>query len=193
MRTLPSALLSVVVISGGILANACSAPAPGTGLSTGDQTATPAPSSGKLPSSGSSSSSPAPAPSASTPTDPNSGAPVPATDGGVTPPPTQADCSATADFNACNQCCDSNSGGGLKVADDAYLACICQTPGVCAQACATSLCGAGGGNPSPQCESCLGSQKAFQCEDAAGSACQGSPACQAAQQCMQQSNCQQKP
>lgn len=191
MQTVPYALLSVVVISAGILVNAC-APAPSTGLSTDNQTAMPAPSSsGKLPSSGSTS---APAPSASAPTsDPSNGAPAPSSDGGVTPPPVQADCSATADFNACNQCCDSNSGGGLKVADDAFLGCICQTPGVCAQACATSLCGAAGGNPSQACATCLNSQQAAQCDSAAGTACQGSPACQAAQQCLQQSTCDQKP
>lgn len=193
MRTLPYALLSVIVISGSILAVACSAPAPGSGLSTDDQTSSDGGTS-KLPSSSpSSNNTSTPAPSASTPTtDPDGGTVVPAPDGGVTPP-VQTDCSATTDWNSCNQCCDANSGGGFKVADDAFVACICQAPGVCAQACGSSFCAAGGGNPSPQCDSCLGSQKALQCENAAGQACQGSPACQAADQCAQQSNCDQKP
>jgi hypothetical protein len=115
----------------------------------------------------------------------------------VTPPvtpPVQTACSTTTSFDACAQCCDTNNPPGYEVADDAYFACLCQTPGACAQACATTLCAAGGPqDPSASCEQCLDSQAAAQCDDAAEAACQASAACQAANLCFATSNCEQKP
>jgi hypothetical protein len=195
MRSTTYALLSVVIATAGILVNACSSPAASTGLSQDDQTAT-GPTNTPTGTGATNTSTPAPAATA---------APVapPATDGGVVdpdagvpaadaalPPPVQQDCSATTTYDACGQCCDANHPPGYKVAEDAFNACICTTPGVCAQACGASLCA--GQDPSGQCQQCLHSNKAQQCDDAAGMACQASPACTASEQCFQQSACDQK-
>jgi hypothetical protein len=195
MRSPTYAFLSVVIVAGGVLANACSSQPASTGLSQDDQTATD-PTTATLPGS-SNTSTPAPAASSAPVADPSTAdsgvvdpdAGVPVAD--AAPPPVQQDCSVTTSYDACGQCCDANNPPGYQVADDAYTACICQTPGVCAQACGGSLCA--GQNPSGQCQQCMNSQKAWQCDDAAGMACQASPACTASDQCFEQSGCDQKP
>jgi hypothetical protein len=200
MRSTTYALLSVLIATGGILANACSSQPASSGLSQDDQTATDPTSATNTPSGTGATSSSTPAPAATA----ADAAPPPATDGGVVdpdagipaadaalPPPVQQDCSATTSYDACGQCCDANNPPGYQVAEDAFTACICTMPGVCAQACGGSLCA--GQDPSGQCQQCLNSNKAQQCEDAADTACQASPACAASEQCFQQSSCDQKP
>jgi hypothetical protein len=196
MRTPIYAFLSVAAVAGGILA-ACSSPPASTGLSqdnqTGaDPTTTPSTGGANTPASTPAAAPAAPAaPAADSST--ADGGPVVAPDASVPAPdaaPPQQDCSATTTYDSCGQCCDSNTAGGNKVADDAWTACICMTPGVCAQACGGTLCA--GQDPSGQCQQCLDSFKAQQCDDAANTACQASPACQADDQCFQQSGCDQK-
>jgi hypothetical protein len=190
MRTLPYALLSVAIVAGGILANACSSQPASSALTEDDQTEAPDPPvAGGSKTTTTTSPPPATDTDAGTVVDPDAGVPAPDAD---VPPPVQADCSATTSYDACGQCCDANNPPGYKIADDAYLACVCQTPGVCAQACGGSLC-AGGQDPSPSCEQCLGSHAAAQCEDAANAACDANPACVASNQCFDTSNCEQKP
>ena len=198
MRTPSYAFLSVVVVAAGILANAaCSSQPSSTGLAQDDQTGTDPTT---TPSTGANvpASSPAPAAPAAPAADPStadSGI-VDTADAGIdaadaAPPPVQQDCSATTSYDACGQCCDANNPPGYQVDDDAYTACICTTPGVCAQACGNSLCA--GQDPSGSCQQCLSSFKAQQCDDVADNACEASPACAASEQCFQQSNCDQKP
>jgi hypothetical protein len=113
---------------------------------------------------------PTPAPSGTqTPT------PVPLPGGD--PAPTGA-CAATADGEACFQCCDQASGGELAKADEAFFTCACDAQ--CATQCGANFCA--GQEPSAACETCLTNT----CEAAASAACT-SAACKAGEQCMQTS------
>jgi hypothetical protein len=181
-----------VIVAGGILANACSSAPANSALGEDDQTEgdASAPVSNVKPRPSTPSQDPAPADTDSgTVVDPDGGL-APAPDAAVPPGP-QADCSATTSYDACDQCCDTNNPPGYKIANDAFMACICQAPGVCAQACGGSFCA--GQEPSSKCEQCLGSQAAGQCEDTAAAACDANPACTASNQCFQTSGCEQKP
>jgi len=104
------------------------------------------------------------------------------------PAPTGGACSGEATADACFQCCDTKNPGGLDIDMNAFGQCVCESPGTCAQACATSWCN--GQQPTQACANCL--QNATQCETAAETACNGSAACKAAMACIQASGCDKK-
>lgn len=111
----------------------------------------------------------------------------PATPG--TPAPGTGQCSAQASFDACFQCCDQAFPGGFEVDAQAFGQCACESPGVCAQACATSFCA--GGQATPACEQCLAA--ATQCNTVAETACNANASCQGVFSCVDSSGCEAKP
>lgn len=94
-----------------------------------------------------------------------------------TPPAPGGSCSASADGEACFNCCDQASGGDLGKADDAFGACACEPGGQCATACGATFCN--GQEPSAACDTCL-TQK---CDPIFEAACT-SAACKAGEQCL---------
>jgi hypothetical protein len=186
-----TSLLGILVLAGGVMAAACSAPPAGrVGSDDQDQTED----DGKLPATSKNPTEPSnttnnnaapstPTPSTTTP------APTPSPEGGTTPAPVPGtgQCAAAADMFACFDCCDAAHPGGWEVADQAWGDCICQT--ACAQACGGNFCQ--GGQPSAACEQCL--DTAQQCDAAADAACAANANCAAANACAQSSQCETKP
>lgn len=76
-------------------------------------------------------------------------------------------CGAAANKWACVGCCLAPKVGGTTggaAGANAFGACVCQSPGVCATDCKTTFCA--GKQASAACDSCM-NNKAMQCEDAA--------------------------
>jgi len=108
----------------------------------------------------------------------------------TTPAPAgNGQCAGQQTADACFQCCDTASPGGFDVDSQAFGQCVCETPGTCAAACATSFCA--GGPPTAACEQCLNG--ATQCEAQAEAACNANAACAAAFACSDSSGCNAKP
>lgn len=195
MRTRSYLLVSVITVVAAAFANgACSSPTPA--LATGDDDQTGAnPTTPSTPAGNSTPSAPS---DPSTPPAPavDASAPPPVVDSGVLPdgsvPPVQTDCSTTTTADTCYQCCDGNSPPGTQIAEDAWMACICTAPGVCAQQCGSTLCSPGGADPNSSCQRCLDSNAASQCDNVAQTACNANPSCMVADQCAQTNNCDNK-
>lgn len=106
-----------------------------------------------------------------------------------TPAPGTGRCSAQQTFDTCMQCCDEGFPGGFEVDAQAFGACVCESPGTCAAACAGSYCA--GSPPTAACEQCL--QSAAQCNTTAEAACKANASCQGVFACVDSSGCQTKP
>lgn len=120
------------------------------------------------------------------PTEP--GASTPATP--TTPAPAGGgQCGAQQTFDTCMQCCDQAFPGGFEVDANAFGQCACESPGVCAQACAGSFCS--GGPATPACEQCLAG--ATQCNTAAETTCNANASCKGVFTCLDTSGCEAKP
>jgi hypothetical protein len=107
----------------------------------------------------------------------------------TTPAPTNGQCAAATSFDACFGCCDQAFPGGFEVDAQAFGQCACESPGVCAQACAGSFCA--GGQATPACEQCLAT--ATQCNTAAETACNANASCKGVFTCVDSSGCEAKP
>lgn len=113
----------------------------------------------------------------------------PAAPGTPAPGAGTGQCSAQASSDACFQCCDQASPGGFEVDAQAFGQCACESPGVCAQACAGSFCA--GSQATPACQQCLAT--ATQCNTTAEAACNASASCKGVFSCVDSSGCEQKP
>lgn len=107
----------------------------------------------------------------------------------ATPTPGTGQCAGQQTFDTCAQCCDQAFPGGFDVDSQAFGQCACESPGVCAQACAGSFCA--GGQATPACEQCLST--AAQCQQIAETTCNANASCAGAFTCFDSSGCQAKP
>jgi hypothetical protein len=106
-----------------------------------------------------------------------------------TPAPTNGQCSGQQTFDTCMQCCDQAFPGGFEVDANAFGQCACESPGVCAQACAGNFCA--GGQATAACEQCLNA--ATQCNTAAETTCNANASCKGVFTCLDTSGCEAKP
>jgi len=87
----------------------------------------------------------------------------------------------------CGECCSTKSPGAAKIANDAFDACLCQTPGACKTECAESFCGGAAGadkEPTEACWTCIDSNGVGDaCDVKADTACDGDAACKALDAC----------
>ena len=107
----------------------------------------------------------------------------------ATPAPANGQCSAQTTFDTCMQCCDQAFPGGFEVDANAFGQCACESPGVCAQACAGSFCA--GAAPTAACEQCLAG--ATQCNTQAETTCNANASCKGVFTCLDTSGCEAKP
>jgi len=115
-------------------------------------------------------------------------------DGGAGDAAAAGTCGSSATADACGTCCEGLHPAGAQIANDAWDTCACDTPGVCATACATTYCSADGGagpQPGDACDKCL--QGASQCDTVSNQACSGNADCQVFQACITAAGCDSKP
>ncbi len=99
---------------------------------------------------------------------------------------TNASCGDATSANACVQCCDQQTPGGLDVFDQALEQCGCASTG-CKSVCGSNFCG--GNDASDACNTCLQDN----CLNQAAEACGNDSKCAQAVQCVQDSGCDGKP
>jgi hypothetical protein len=114
--------------------------------------------------------------------------PNPASDAGTT---TNA-CATSATKATCYQCCETANPTALPFLDNEWGKCVCEVPGVCANACANSYCVGGAVAPGSNCDACLSANDQA-CGAQADNKCAADATCKKLFQCDSDSKCTTKP
>lgn len=121
---------------------------------------------------------------------PDADAALPPVDSG-TPPPTGPVCSDKTSAGACFQCCEQQHPAGLRPWNQYFGQCACESPAICANACATTYCSGIAPAIGSACDNCLAS--ATTCFQQADQRCLADATCAPLVQCDRAAKCASKP
>lgn len=115
------------------------------------------------------------------------------TDGAEPAPTGGGSCGASANIDACFQCCGQANPAAVEKLDTSWMACACAAD-KCGTQCAPSVCAATPKDPAQgdACDTCLAAQDQA-CGQAASAACEADATCKKIFECEQTSKCDSKP